>query len=169
MIHNPGFTRKSLATASKLLVSEADDDHHLNSLQQLEKQGHMSRCLSPEGAKVWANALEGLGDEHLKFALNSVVDTLPHNANLFLWKKQLLRDSDSCTLCGERQTLIHVLNSCKVACDERCFNARHDAVLIEIVSLLSMYTSPTANLSADLNSYLFPHHIVATDLRPDIV
>ena len=88
MIHNPDFTRKSLATASKLLVSEADDDHHLNSLQQLEKQGHMSRCSSPEGAKVWAKALEGLGDEHLKFALNSAVDTLPHNANLFLWKKR---------------------------------------------------------------------------------
>ena len=82
-----------MATATKLLVTEADDDHHLNSLH-LEKQGHMSCCSSPDGAKVWAKALEGLGDEHLKSALNSAVDTLPHNVNLFLWKK---RDSDSCT------------------------------------------------------------------------
>ena len=108
---------------------------------------------------MWAKALEGLGDEHLKFALNSAVDTLPHNANLFLWKK---RDSDSCTLCGERQTLIHVLNTCEVARDERRFNARNCFTPLNS-------TPPTANLSADLNSYSFPHHIVATDLRPDIV
>ena len=47
----------------------------------------MSRCSSPEGAKVWAKALEGVKNEHLKFAFNSTVDTLPHNANLYLWKK----------------------------------------------------------------------------------
>ena len=79
------------------------------SLQQLRKQGHMSQCSSPEGAKVWAKALEGVKDEHLKFSLNNAVDTLPHNANLYLWKK--CKDSP-CPLCGERQTLIRVLNTC---------------------------------------------------------
>ena len=166
LLDNPNFTRKSLAATTKLLVSEDDDDRHFNSLQQLEKQGHMSRCSSPEGAKIWAKALEGARDEHLKFALNSAVDTLPHNANLHLWKK---RNDDSCPLCGERQTLIQVLNTCRAARDGRRFNARHDAVLTEIASLLSAYIRPSANLSADLGSYDFPHHIVPTDLRPDIV
>ena len=126
----------------------------------------MSRCSSPEGAKIWAKALEGMKDEHLKFALNSAVDTLPHNANLYLWKK---RKDSFCPLCGERQTLIHVLNTCGAARDARRFNTRHDAVLEEIVSLLSAYTEPPAKLSADLDNYSFPHHIVPTDLRPDIV
>ena len=49
------------------------------------KQGHTSRCTDPEGAEVWAKAIEGMVDEHVKFALNSAVDTLPHNANLALW------------------------------------------------------------------------------------
>ena len=68
-----------------------------------------SRCSPPDGAKVWAKALENVHDEHLKFALNSAVDTLPHNANLHLWKKH---DSDACPICGEKQTLIHILNAC---------------------------------------------------------
>ena len=126
----------------------------------------MSRCSTPEGARVWVKALESAKDEYLKFALNSAVDMLPHNANLALWRK---RGSDSCPLCGERQSLIHVLNSCQVALQERRYNACHDAILTEIASLLSTYTPTTANLSADLGTYIFPHHIVPTDLRPDIV
>ena len=50
MIQNPDFTRKSLNKAAKLLVSEGDEDQYLTSLQRLEKQGHMSRCSSPDGA-----------------------------------------------------------------------------------------------------------------------
>ena len=60
----------------------------LRELQELEKQGHiMPRCSAPESAEVWANAVEGMADEHVKFALNSVVDTLPHNANLEFWEE----------------------------------------------------------------------------------
>ena len=59
-----------------------------------------------------------------------------------------------------RKTLIHILNACKVARDERRYNPRHDAIL----SLIA-----TAHLTSDLGSYIFPQHIVSTDLRPDIV
>ena len=75
-------------------------------------------------------------------------------------------DSSACPLCGEKQTLIHILNACRVAGDERRYNPRHDAI---IVSFLSANSSPTAHLTSDLGSYAFPQHIVATDLRPDIV
>ena len=126
MIHNPDFSRRSLASGAKLLVREDDQDRLLNSLRQLEKQGHMLRCSSPERAKIWAKALERAKDEHLKFALNSAVDCLPHNANLALWRK---RNDDTCPLCGERQTLIHILNICKSARDARRFNARHELSL----------------------------------------
>ena len=91
---------------------------------------------------------------------------MPHNANLALWKKL---DNDNCPLCGEKQTLVHILNCCKVARDGRRYNTRHDAILTEIKSTISDHTAPSARLSADLGSYLFPQHIVATDLRPDIV
>ena len=126
----------------------------------------MSRCSTSEGAEVWGRASSGVADEHLKFALNSAVDTLPHNANLCLWRKC---SSDSCPLCGERQTLVHVLNSCKQTLKTRRYNRCHDAVLTKIRAVLATYTSPPTSLSTDLGSYHFPQHIVSTDLRPDVV
>ena len=48
-----------------------------------------------------------------KFVLNAAVDTLPHNANLYLWQK---KDTDLCPLCSvDTRNLIHVLNACTVA------------------------------------------------------
>ena len=98
--------------------------------------------------------------------MNSAVDTLPHKANLHLWKKH---SNSSCPLCGERQTLIHILNACKVALDQRRYNHHHDAILSLIVTFLTDKSKPTANLTSDLGAYTFPQHIVTTDLRPDIV
>ena len=123
MQSNPNFTRKSLTKMAKALVHEEDQEGMKQSLQALPKQGHMSRCTDEDGAAIWGKALQcmGLGEEHIKFALNSTVDTLPHNANLTLWGK---RASDACPLCGERQTLIHTLNTCRIACDDRRFNTR---------------------------------------------
>ena len=110
--------------------------------------------------------MEILPDEILKFALNVALDTLPHNANLHLWKK---KESPSCTLCRERQSLIHVLNTCSVARDQRRFNARHDVVLGEIIATVKEALPPTYHLTADTGSYNFLHHIVPTDLRLDLV
>ena len=102
----------------------------------------------------------------MKFTLHSAVDTLPHNANLHLWKK---RGDDSCSLCGDRQTLIHVLNICPVALKARRFNVRHDAVLEIITATTSTFLQTTEKMSSDLCQYGFPHNIVPTTLRPDIV
>ena len=47
-----------------------------------------------------AVALESVSDRHLRFALNSAVDTLPKNWYLALWKKL---GNDNCPLWSERQ------------------------------------------------------------------
>ena len=86
--------------------------------------------------------------------------------NLYQWKK---KNSPNCILCGESQSLIHVLNACSIARNKRWYNYRHDDVLKEIVSVLSKYLLPPIKFTADLGSYNFPQHIVSTDLRPDIV
>ena len=126
----------------------------------------MFRNTSSDAANVWASVLVHLPDELMKFALNSAVDTLPHNANLYLWKK---RGDDRCSLCGDRQTLIHVLNICPVALKARRFNLRHDAVLEIITETISTCLTTTEKMSSDLSEYGLPHHIVPTTLRPDIV
>lgn len=114
----------------------------------------------PDVAKLWGNALQHLADEHMKFALNSSLDTLPHNANLYLWKRKV---SEACHLCGERQTLIHVLNACSVAKNSRRYNICHDAVLQDIVNNITKALPSTVKMTSDLAHYTFSHHIIATD------
>ena len=76
---------------------------------------------------------------------------------------------DKCPLCGECQTLIHVLNACNTALNLRRYNERHDLVLTELYHFAKQHLSPSISIAADLEEYSFPQHIVATDLRPDIV
>ena len=125
------------------------------------------RIVIPSGAHIWSKAVQTLPAEQMKFALNAAVDELPHNANLHLWKK---KTSDSCPLCGERQTLIHVLNNCKVALDRRRYNERHDRVLQILANAVVKKLPSTTNLTMDLgDTYQFPLHITPTTLRPDMV
>ena len=122
---------------------------------------------SPDAASVWAKAIQVITSDQCKFALNAAVDTLPHNANPHLWNK---KTSAACPLCGERQTLIHVLNCCSVARDLRRYNSRHDDVLRVMLDIIKTRLKPTTKISADVDgNYTFPTHIVPTDLRPDIV
>ena len=117
-------------------------------------------------ATIWAKTIQALPQQQMKFALNAALDTLPHNANLHLWKK---KESDACPLCGERQTLIHALSCCEAARDLRRYNTRHDMVLQCCTNTIHENLPPTTHFTADLDSgYNFPTHIAPTDLRPDI-
>ena len=62
-------------------------------------------------AEVWGETNQTLLSEQMRFVLNAAPDTLPHNANPQLWREM---ESETCPLCGERQTLIHVLNCGRV-------------------------------------------------------
>ena len=127
----------------------------------------MSRCLDPKCAPVWAGVVRELPDEILRFFLNAAVDTLPHNANLYRWKK---RTDPNCPLCNCCQSLLHVLNNCAVARDLRRYNTRHDAVLQEVVKSVVPHLPITSSWTADISdNYSFPVHITPTDLRPDLV
>ena len=103
--------------------------------------------------------------------MNAAQDTLPHNANLAMWKRKESL-SDACKLCGVRQTLPHVLNQCSVALQIRRYNTRHDVVLQAIVRGIKPLLSEENKLVADLpdyQSYIFPPQISHTDLCPDLV
>ena len=112
-----------------------------------------------------------LPPELLKFSLNAAQDTLPHNANLAMWRRKEGLSS-TCKLCGERQTLLHVLNNCPEALNMHRYNKRHDAVL-EIISQFMVKSLPEDyQLMAELpqfQPYVFPPNIATTDQRPDIV
>ena len=67
-------------------------------------------CTDGCAAQNWSIAVFSLPEWIFKFALNTATDTLPHNVNLCRWKKL---SSPQCQLCGETQSLAHILNSCQ--------------------------------------------------------
>ena len=72
-----------------------------------------------------------LSEHHFAFAMGAAVDSLPHNANLYTWRKL---SSDLCPICFKlgqqrRQTLAHVLSHCQAALQHGRYNTRHDRVL----------------------------------------
>ena len=136
----------------------------------LPRQGELMRCASNPAAAVWAKAVAGLSSGSTKFVLNAATDTLPHNSNLVLWGR-LPTSSGCCKLCGEKQSLHHVLNNCLVALNLRQYNHRHDAVLEVIADMVQSNLAPNQQMTVDLpgNNYLFPQHIGRTESHPDLV
>ena len=106
----------------------------------------------------------------LKFLLNSVLDTLPTNTNLALWNKRV---SESCKLCGARETLGHVLNGCKIMLDQQRYTWRHNNVLKQIENTVdSIVDGKQFEILSDLpgkGHYTIPPDIVPTNERPDLV
>ena len=163
----PGCSRKALTKSAKALVTEEVNSSHFDNLQSLERQGQLSRCTNPSCAPIWSRAVLALPEDQLKFAINAAGDVLPHNANLYLWKK---RKDPSCPLSHENQSLLHVLNNCSVARDSRRYNVQHDAILSTITETVRHNIPLTTTMTADISdTYEFPHHISPTDLRPELV
>ena len=98
---------------------------------------------------------------------HAVTNTLPHNANLYKWKKL---SSPSYQLCGQHQYLPHVLNSCQKALSLGRYSARHDDVLAVIFDFCKSHLPSEMHITADLpGQYNFPQNIATIDLHPDIV
>ena len=168
MQDDPGASSKQLCNRVKKQVEAVDTKSRLSHSTSLTVQNLPMKDNTSRAPRLWSSTIETLPERVFKFALNSLTDTLPHNANLHLWKKL---PSPSCNLCGQRQTLLHVLNACPSALEKRRYNARHDAILLCIHAFLVKYLPPSKHVTADLpdQPYHFPQQITITDSRPDIV
>ena len=163
---NPGMSKASLKRQSSMAVSTVDDEARLDHLRSLEVQGECYRISNDMCTEIWISAVQTLPDIMYKFVLNAGLDTLPHRKNLRRWKKS---DSDQCPLCGETQSLLHVLNSCRVALSQRRYDNRHDTILTRIVAFIKNQQTDL-HIIADLPTveYDRPDFLIS-DLRPDIV
>ena len=84
MVEDPSRSRKALSAAAKRMVQEEDDTERLAQLRKLEKQGQMVTSVDGDEAKAWANTIQSLPSQLMRFTLNAAMDTLSHNANLHL-------------------------------------------------------------------------------------
>ena len=166
MVEYPGISKKKLKELSTSSVSESDETNRVQHLQSLQVQGDCFR-LEVDTFDIWSTAVNFIPDAVMKFSLNALLDTLPHRQNLAKWGKS---QTSACPLCSGNQSLIHVLNSCSVALQQRRFDQRHDAVLKIIADFIRSHMSHGYRVTADLPSeeYIRPQFLV-TDLRPDII
>lgn len=168
MQEDPGANRRVIAAAAKETVIQRDIQSHLEHCQSLSIQGQTVRQFQDRAAELWAQIVMNLPDEVMRFALNSVTNTLPHNANLHLWGK---KPTPVCQLCPERQTLQHVLNHCSVALRMRRYNIRHDDILLSLYKFAASHLHREDCITVDLpgKNYCFPQDVTTTDSRPDLV
>ena len=153
MAQDLGESRDVLGRRAKLLLTAEDSASSLKHAKSLPQQGELLRD-TPDAAsaRIWSAAVENLSSAVTKFILNAASDTLPHNSNLSLWG----RVPRVCPLCGQQQTLHHVLNHCPVALDLTRFSHRHDAVLTAIPELVRAHLTPPQQMIIDLNDYRPP-------------
>ena len=164
---DPGASSKQLCIRVKKQVEAVDTETRFSHSTSLSVQNQPLKDNTSRAPRLWSFSVATLPERVFKFALNSLTDTLPHNANLHLWRKL---PSPSCKLCGQRQTLLHVLNACPYALQKRRYNTRHDAILQAIYAFLVKHLPSTTSVTADLHDqeYTFPQQIATTDTRPDI-
>ena len=165
MVEDPSRNRRAPTMAARSRVTFSDAGRHKSEVLALPTQGLLFTTLADQSAVIWADAILTLSSECLKFLLNAVHDTQPHNHHI--WKKN---PNASCPVCGfQRQTLIHVLNNCSSALNF-CRCERHDGVLKEIDNFIKDNLSETAKMIVDLSGeYKIPSHLPCTDLRPDLI
>ena len=139
------------------------------------QQGRWTEILANLDSDItWKASLAGLSEATYSFAVKSLVDCLPMNCNLSLWRKVL---SDRCGSCGtNRQTLLHVLNNCPVKL--KLYAWRHDNVLFKLRKFVTSHLPLLEvrcdllienNTICDINISTIPVDIYLTNLRPDLV
>ena len=116
----------------------------------LATQCQLHHLVENDAATMWSEVVQKLPPERMKFALNAAQDTLPHNSNLALWRRDA-GPSSLCKLCNSvKQTLLHILNHCQKSLELRRYNQRHDAILQLIVSSLQNHCPPDIHIMANL-------------------
>ena len=138
-------------------------------------QGDFLRLIAEEDSNLtWKGFLWGVPRGVARFAINAGLNTLPTADNLKRWGK---RTSDLCQVCNGqgKQTLNHVLSSCKVALEQGRFTFRHDSVLRTVVDFMGGKLKDGFSLYCDLTGRgaggggTLPQDILATAQRPDLV
>ena len=110
-------------------MRKEEDQKRLQKAVQQSQQGQWTTWESALQKSLTWNDIWHMAPLRISFILRSAYDLLPSNANLVKWGKT---DDPACPLCHEKQTVEHVLSSCKVALAQGRYTWRHNQVLKEI-------------------------------------
>ncbi|GFO27354.1 polyprotein [Plakobranchus ocellatus] len=116
-------------------IRNKKDSTHVQKAVQQPQQGQWTNWDTAIQRSLTWNDIWHMASLRISFLIRSVYDLLPSNANLIRWGK---KDDPTCPLCQNRQTTEHVLSSCKVALSQGRYTWRHNRVLQELASVISI-------------------------------
>ena len=114
----------------------------LSNIRTNPTHGHSFTGVTTKSSHSYRNGT-AIIDKLFKFIIKSRTNTLPTKANLSAWHHNT---DDSCQLCGNRDTLNHVLNSCHRR--SNLYTWRHNIVVQRIVEEINKEYSPTEILQS---------------------
>ena len=156
-------------------IQDQTDGYWREKISSLIIQGDFLSLISEEGSNVtWKSYLWGLPRGVAKFAVNSGLNTLPSGDNLRRWGKRV---GDTCALCNcnAKQTLNHILSSCRVSLEQGRFTWRHDSVLRTLFQSIRGHLRDGYTMFLDISGHqasggsVIPPEVIATSQRPDVV
>ena len=162
-------------TQSKLkkTLCEEQTEFWRSKVEPLVFQGDYLKLVELEsGDLTWRSIIFNLPKGVLSFITRAAINALPTADNLRRWGKKL---NTRCKLCGNHETLLHILNNCKRALEQERYNFRHDSIIKYIMSsLLTLKPSDSISCYADLRDHMInggtvPPDILPTVQRPDLV
>ena len=114
----------------KQIVTTKFQCHWMEKIKSLVVQGKFLALLAEEKSDIsWRSIVYNMPKKILSFAVRASIDCLPTFNNLHRWGKKL---SSKCKLCGNTQTLHHVLNGCTTMLDQNRYTWRHNNILNHI-------------------------------------
>ena len=119
---------------------------------------------------TWRSLIFDLPRGVLSFAVRSSIDFLPCLSNLKNWGKRV---NAKCKMCGNVETLNHVLNSCRISLEQGRLTWRHNSILCHLVKFFSE-SNNRGRVFADLPGYFkggwtIPPDIHISNLKPDMI
>ena len=166
----------SVKTQTKSLLRNETSSEWASHVQSLAVQGTFFELVTLESkSTMWKSIMYNLPYRVAKFLANALSDTLNTNTNLSRWGKMI---SNKCNRCGNRETLLHVLNACQNALEDGRFTWRHNNLLHYLTGLIEkgVGSSEDVRISVDLADSRYqkkgistiPIECGATNLCPDI-
>ncbi len=100
--------------------------------------------------------------------LNSVLKSLPTKDNLHKWGKII---SEACDLCGDRDTIAHLLSGCTLMLDQGRYTWCHNSTLNKITEFVNQFNDGELKINVDLGEkpWTIPPDLILTNDRPDLV
>ena len=167
--------RKQLKREVQKRIQDQTDTYWREKINSLIMQGDFLSLIKEEDTNVtWKSYLWDLPRGVAKFAVNSSLNTLPSGDNLRRWGKRV---SDICGICNcnSKQTLNHILSSCRVSLEQGRFTWRHDSVLRTLCRSVGGQLRVGYQLFADMVGHqapggnVIPPDLFSTSQRPDVV